>query len=358
MNYKDLRKKLKNLEKYPNCEIVPRSPLVHEGFLGTFNISFGEDLMLKEFGGYQFFNHDAVFSTIQKCIRHNDIYKDLKKYPDKYLGIFEMADIFGLICLQEKVNLKELQTKQVKSVINLLIDLGVDKGDIFPKYCGGGTVKELTKGKYTFDKKIPKDKISFDTFIDLGIPEENIKEDYTRDTFLALNFESGRIAWGYRCEIDIRIKPDTFLDVATTEHFMWDPVFNENNKIIGLKDITYTLALTVTGVERLYMAANNINDVREIPHIKKLYEYFGDKSLEIEYLRTTHQIYSDKEKYDFEISKHKKYIINRMIRHVNISEKNMRELLKLNSELQTWSPELKFGIEPTIKVIKKYHQSK
>lgn len=357
MEYQELRKKLKHLKKYPGCKLIPRCPLVNPGFPGTFNISFGEDPILKEFGKYQFFDHDAVFSTIQKVIRHNDILSGLKENPERYLGIFEMSDVFGLILLKQKANFKELSKKQAESVINLLTSLGIKKEDIFPKYCGGGKIEKLTDGKYKFDKEIPEDIFTLKALLDLGIPKENMRKDYTRDTLLALNLVSGNIAWGYRTEIEVKTGKNEFLDVATIELFMWDPVFNSKNEIIDLQDITYTLALTVTGVERLFMVANSIKDVREIPHIKRLYDRFEKKSIEVEYLRTLHAIYSDKKKYKFETGKHRRVIINRMIREVKMPEQKMRELLELNSNLQPWFPELKDGVKLTIKAILKYRKS-
>lgn len=356
MTYQDLRKKLKNFKKYPNCKSIERSPLVNPGFHGTFNMSFSEDFLLKEFGGYQYYDHDAVFSMIQKCIRHNDLFNELKRKPEEYLGIFEMSDVFGMIALEDTVDFKKLQFQQVKSIIDLLTDLGIDKKDIYPKYCGGGDVEKLTKGKYTFDKVIPEDNLTLDPLIELGIPEKNIKKDHTRNTFLALNLSSGSAPWGYRCEVEVKNNQNKLLDVATIELFLWDPVFNNQNKIVDLKDISYTAALTVTGVERLFTAANKLKDIREIEHIKKLYEASEGKSLGVEYLRTIHQIYSDQKKYDFEISRHKKYIVNKMIRYIEMSEDKIEKLLKLNADLQPWSPELQQGIKKTIEVIKEYRQ--
>ena len=264
-----------------------------------------------------------------------------------------MSDVFGLILLKQKFNFKELQKKQAESIIKLLVNLGIKKESIFPKYCGGGKVEKLTHGKYKFDFQIPEDKFTLNALLDLGIPKENIRKDYTRDTLLALNLASGNIAWGYRTEIEIKTDKNKFLDVATIELFMWDTILDYKNEIINLKDITYTLVLTVTGVERLFLAANGIKDIREIPHIKKLYDNFGKKSIEIEYLRTLHAIYSDKKKDNFEMGKHRRVIVNRMIREVKISEQKMRELLKLNSDLQPWFPELKNGIDLAISSILK-----
>ncbi len=349
MTYQEFREKIINLPKYPGCKTIERCPLVTPGFPGAFNMSFGEDPILKEFGKYQFFDHDAIFSTIQKVIRHNDVFDGVKTHPEKYLGVFEMADIFGLILLKEKIDFKDLQEKQVEATIKLLTSLGIKKENIYPKYCGGGSVEKLTAGKYNFKFKVPEDTITLKALLKNGIPSNNIKKDYTRDTLLALNLASGNIAWGYRTEIEIMID-GKLLDIATLEIFMWDPIIDDK-KIIGLKDITYTLALTVTGVERLYLATNNLSDVRDIEHIKKLYKLANEDSVQVEYLRTLHSIFSDQEKYGLKFGKHRQVYINRMAREINFSSEMIKRLLELNSKLQPWYPELEKGITPTIKFL-------
>ena len=64
MSYGELRKFLAGVEKYPGCKKYKRAPLVHEGFPGTFNLSFTEYDMFKEYGGYSEFSKDLIFSTI------------------------------------------------------------------------------------------------------------------------------------------------------------------------------------------------------------------------------------------------------------------------------------------------------
>lgn len=354
VTYEELREKIRSLKKYPGTKQIARCPLVTPGFPGAFNMSFGEDPILKEFGKYQFFDHNAAFATIQEVIRHNDLFDGVKNHPEKYLGIFEMSDIFGLIMLKEKVDLVHLQRQQVQATITLLTDIGVELKDVYPKYCGGGTVEKLTKGKYSFDYYIPEDISTRDLLMSAGIPEANIQKDHTRDTLLALNLASGSIGWGYRTEIEVRVGDGLLLDVATIELFLWDPILNESGDIIGLQDITYTLALTVTGVERLYILANSLTDVRSIDHIKRLYELNGTHDSGVEYLRVLHAILSDQEKFGFELGGHRRVYMNRMIRNITMTKEKTQELLKLNATLQPWYPELQDGIEATVRYIEEF----
>lgn len=353
MEYSDFRQKIIELERYEGCVKIDRCPLINPGFPGSFNMSFGEDAILKEYGRYQFFDHNYIFSTIQQVIRHNDLFDGVKTNPEKYLGIFEMADIYGLIMLKEKINLEELQIKQVEKTINLLTEIGIKKEDIFPKYCGGGSVRKLTNGKYAFDKIIPEDIVTLNALVSMGIPKENICKDYTRDTLLALHMASGNIAWGYRVEVEVKTKMG-LLDIATIELFLWDPVLNDKKEIVDIQDITYTLALTVTGVERLYVVASNLVDVRDIPHIKNLYDLVSSKNIGVEYLRALHAIISDQIKFNFELGKHRKVYMNRMAREINLSERNVLEILNKNAEYQIWHPELRDGIKTTFEYISDY----
>jgi len=348
--YKELREKLTNIEKYKDCKKIARCPLIHDGFPGTFNLSFVEYDLLKEFGKYQYFDHDFSFSTIQKVIRTNDIFNDMKIKPNKYLGVFEMTDVTGAIILKEKTDLKSLQQFQIKSMIELLTSQGIKKEDIFPKYCTGGKLSEITDGKYIFDFQVPEDKITLDTLLAEGIPLTNIKKDKSRDTFLSLNLYSGPMGWGYRIEFDITFGKET-LDVGTIEYLRYDPIFNGGNNcenIVGLKDITYTGAASVVGVERLYVLNQGLKDIREIPHIKNVYKVAGEKSEQVEYLRTIHAIFSDVQKYNLNIGKHRKQPINEMIDQLTYSPEKIRDILTANAESQYWYPELYDGMDLTI----------
>jgi hypothetical protein len=137
-NYQHLRETIKNWNKFPSCIPTPRSPIINKGYPGTFNLSFGEGPMMNEYGGYQSFDHDFCYSTIQVVIRPNDIFECLIGSPNRYLGVFEMADIHGQINLKEKINLAKVEREQTLSLVSLLNSLGIESSRIYPKYCAGG----------------------------------------------------------------------------------------------------------------------------------------------------------------------------------------------------------------------------
>jgi len=57
--------------------------------------------MHEAFGQYLDYDHDLVYSKIQPCIRHQDweIIKDDLENRYRYLSVFDMADVGGMIIL-------------------------------------------------------------------------------------------------------------------------------------------------------------------------------------------------------------------------------------------------------------------
>ena len=145
MRYRKLRELVRKYPKYKGCMEIERSPLITPGFPGTFNLSFTEGPWLEEYKEFIDFNHDYVFSTIQSCIRPNDFLL----FNWKYLGVFEMSDVKGSVNLSKNFNLREEYQKQIIALVRLLNDLGIKPERIYPSYNSGGTVKDLTNGKFT-----------------------------------------------------------------------------------------------------------------------------------------------------------------------------------------------------------------
>ncbi len=380
MTYEELRKFLKNTKKYPNCKKYPRAPLIHKGFPGTFNLSFTEYDMLKEFGGYSDFSHDLIFSTTQSCIRPQDILENIREGNDlwKYLGVFEMSDIGGQIVLSEKNDIEKVHAWQLNRLIEILVELGLKKENIYPSYQAGGKVSKITAGKYNFDFKIPEDKFTKELFIKEGIPWKNLIPDETRDTFLSLHINM-QTPWGYRNEINYNIgtkKNPKFLDIATLEYFLWYPTYSSKKKVAkninGLQDIILTVSVGGIGVERLYMAINGLKNIQEVDYLKKFYDLFKilypkltekQRIKSGEALRALHRIFSDKEIYKIEsLGRNRKLKVKLFIRIIienikEINQEKLKNLLELHSKVQPWHKELKKGIQPTIDRIKRYYQS-
>jgi hypothetical protein len=379
MNYEKLREFLANSEKYPKCKKYKRAPLIHDGFPGTFNLSFTEYDMLREFGGYHIFPKDQIFSAIQTCVRPQDIIDNINEGRDlwKYLGVFEMSDVAGIIVLSKKEDIKKVHGFQIRKLIETLEGLRFDKKKIFPSFQAGGKVSEITEGKYNFDFEIPEDSFTKEMFIELGIPKENIIPDKTRNTLLSLHLHRPT-PWGYRNEINYNIgtkENPKFLDIGTLEYFVWLPTYSSEEKISkninGLKPFDHIVSIGAFGVERLCMAINKLKNIYEVDYIKKFYDQFRKLYPSLteeqrikagEVIRALHRIFSDVSSLNIKVghqqNKKVKYFLQILLENLKeFNEKNLKILLEENSKAQLWHKNLLEGIKPTIERIKQYYFS-
>ena len=378
ISYKEIREKIQNFPKYKGCKYEDRSPLINEGFSWTFNLSFGEPYLLKEYDSYSNFTHDYVCSAIQSVIRPNDIFDKIVKGIElwKYLGVFEMSDISGMICFKEAHDYKEIQEFQISSLIHLLESFGLDKKKIYPTYSVGGPIFAISDGKYKFDFNVPEDSASKELFIKYGIPEKNLIKDSTRNSFLCLHLNR-KTPWGYRNEIHYNIsseeKPE-LLDIATFENLIWLPTFKpgipeEAQNINGITKFQHSLHLSVIGVERFAMIVNGLNKIQEIDYLRNYFEKvftvfseFDEKDVIIvgELIRVLHRIFSDLKYYQLKLNKRQRQYKNKMI--IALVDKlggkfdpaRVKPLLEIHAEVQPWHPELKEEIEDTLTEISRY----
>jgi hypothetical protein len=373
MLYQQLRERLENQEKYPGCVKRDRAPLIHPGFPGNFNLSFAELHWLNEYGRYVDFDHDFIFSTIMSCIRPNDFSLLQTRHSWKYLGVFEMADLGGIITSSERPDYKKLQRRRVTELIDFLKSCGLNPDNIYPVYCAGGTVEELTAGKYTFDFSIPEDRISKEAFLENGIPEENLIPDKSRDSFLALHVYGRTSPWGYRNEVNINLgdkeNPD-LLDIATLEYGMWRPIFKNTDEsraanVCYLKDSLCGFSISVVGLERLCMAINGFHCIRDVDYIAPVYDAYAfidgvQDELAVESLRALHRIYSDVQSCGCIIGRHQKRKIREFLQNIpsSLSQGRIKELLTIHSATQPWHTNTEQGIEPTIERITEYRAAR
>lgn len=359
ITYEQLRNKVKNWEKFPGCEKIPRSSLLNPGFPGRFNLSFAEDPWLKKFRRSTDFPEDYHFSTIQSCIRNEDIKNLTKENSFKYLGVFEMADLNGILAFKEKPNYKNLLNWQIQELLKFFNELGIENSQIFPSYCKGGNIKELSKDKYNFDFYVPEDSITSKTFLSNKIPKENLIPDETRNTFLSYRQISGKKnPWGFRNEIHINIGTKDnpiLLDVTTIEYILWEPILTEDKNVSGIKEINYGFQCAGIGLERLCMATNKLKRVQDVDYIKPFYDTMEKCTQERDYiagenLRALHRAISDI-KPNQQTGKSRRDLISQMIKKVPFNEQTIEKLLYTHTENQPWHENLEEGIKPTIERI-------
>jgi len=128
-------------------------------------------------------------------------------------------------------------------------------------------IRQLTEGKYDFDFYVPDDP-NLHYYKKAGVPEGNFLPAQNRDGFLALNVYGRPTPWGYRNEIFYKYK-GRLLDVGTFESLVFEPIFDENQQICGLKPYNYMLVVSAIGVERVLMVINGLSDVNQLEIISE-----------------------------------------------------------------------------------------
>lgn len=312
----ELRKLISETEKYPGTKQIPPASVCNKGFPGTFNLSFIESEWLKEFHSqYLEYDHDYIISKIQPCIRHQDweIIKSDTTNRFRYLGVFDMADIGGVINLVDNNQTEKAVSFSVQNLHKFLtqtIQLVPDRLRI--TYCIGGRIDHLTKGKYSIDKELPQD-VFIERWCDLGIKESQLIADDSRDTLLALNIFGNPTPWGYRNEILYEHK-GKMIDVATFEYLFYRPIFDEGDKIVDLKKWEHCFSVSAVGIERLLMVINGSTQITDCDHIKPIKDLVLEKAIKqdeektivlTEAARSIHRILSDCGSYE-KLSKHRK----------------------------------------------------
>ncbi len=332
-------------------------------------MSFIESEWLKEFHDqYLDYDHDYVVSKIQPCIRHQD-WEIIRNDPVnryRYLGVFEMADIGGVINLVDGSRTSEAALFSMGNFYKFLtetIKLSPDKLRI--TYCIGGSINHLTKGKYPLNKELPRD-ILVENWKRFGIKESQLLPDDTRDTLLSLNIFGLPTPWGYRNEI-LYEHQGKLLDIATFEYLYYRPVFNEV-KIVDLKKWEHCFVVSAVGVERLLMVVNDNVQITDCGHIKPVRDLIFEKAknqndeqgiIFTEAARTIHRIFADCGGYD-KLSKKRKEKTRSYFRSlfnsaeklgIEVSENFLAEVFSKNAELQPHYPELARSVNLAVKEI-------
>ncbi|MFH0853968.1 MAG: hypothetical protein V1891_00530 [bacterium] len=355
----NLRNKIFECANYPGMKILKNAPVCHKGFPNCFNLSFTEYEMINEFGNYLNYDKNLIFSKIQPCIRHNDWELIIKNNNEsyRYLSLFDMAGIGGCIALADS---KEEQNKiseySINTTIKFLIDLGFDIKKIKVTYFSKCLVSKATARKYNIRKFYPTD-----LWVNYWKKYYHLKKnqliiDQSRNTMLALNIFGLPTPWGYRNEILYEYK-NKLLDIATIEHLCFSPIFNKN-EIVGFNKNKNSMALSVAGVERLLMVINNLDNIWEVETISPIINFISKKAVNhnkshiliaTQAIRVLHRIFTDCESYSKLQSAHRKMYTRIYAKSFINSLKNLgikldliflTDLLKLNSELQPYYPEL------------------
>jgi hypothetical protein len=273
-----------------------------------------------------------------------------------------MGDLGGMKFVKGGASqMKELAAHSITSMVDLLVNrLGFDIKNFRISYHPGGTIRHITKDKYTFDKYIPSDPM-IEHWYSLGFSEANFIPEISRNTVLALNNFEFPSPWGYRNEIHY-IHNDQLLDIATIEQCYYRPIFGREREIINLTDWDHAFVAGAIGVERVLMVANGLDSVHELDHIQSLNDRIlsGSTNQDVfqaiclnETLRPIHAILCDTGTYS-DLSRNRKDKFRQLIRNVQVRCRNLgieltagflEDYFALNAKLQSYYPELTGNIE-------------
>lgn len=365
---KQLRKIIEDLPRAKGTKKFPNYSVVNDGFPGKFNLSFTEAEMLDEFDSYLNITHDLIYSKIQPCIRNIDFEKLVKDKNNKtHLALFDLADIHGQLILSSNEKIEEKLRFAIEHIWKFLTNVMKFSPDqIYISSFAGGTVHQITKGKYDFKKELPKEELALKIWKELGLLTNNNIITTNRETFLSLNLQRPT-PWGYRNEIFVKIN-GKLLDVATLEYLIFEPKFKDE-KIVDITPARFLLIVSGCGVERILMAKNKFRRIIECDHIFPIYKEvlrLGKKEDEhkslivTESLRAIHRVFTDCKGYS-NLSKTRKELIKKYLRalrnnlkYLEVPKEKIKSLLALNSKLQDYYPELKNGEKQTYEDILKY----
>lgn len=357
MKVSELRKIIEEYPKYEGTEKMRPSNLVNSGFPSCFNLSFGEGPMHEIFGQYLDYSKDLVFTTIQPCIRHEDWKTITEGNEDsfRYLNLFDMAGIGGMTILMDGSKVEEVAKFHMKAEIEFFKKVGLDISKLKILYFKGAPVEEATSGKYKIDKTFEEDPLH-KYWLELGIKEEQLVPDATRDTMLALNVFGLPTPWGYRYEI-LYDYNDHLWDIATVEYLNYRPTFDDEGNIKDIVPFNHCLGASVVGLERIATILQEKKNVWEVDSIYPLIEFLVNKSedgdeydavVAIQAFRAIHKIVSDGNLYKDLNTRRKEYIrkfyrefFNRIIDlGIEYDSNLIEELCDINSQLNPWYPEL------------------
>lgn len=377
LNVEGIRKYLNEFAKKQKLEILENSSTVSWLYPGQFAYCLNEEFIWDRYGTFINMPGELSFHKIQPVIRWDDFIEYFQKSKNNknkvHLGLFDMTTINGgHVVSKEKFD--EFSEKIIKGTINFLVEeLGLSKENLVITYFPGGKLSEMSKNrkgeqKYDFDFDFPQDEKSKKMFLDLGIKENQLKKVKSRDCFLIPNWACGEPApWGYRNEIHYKTK-EGLLDIATVERLCFKPII-KNDKISGVEEWDKVFIINGTGIERLSMLLNGHKDIYDVSNIKKLWDYIKKKNYKnsriiCESIRilnrliadTKGNMYDSRSKKSPKERKRKFNIIRANL--MNLDKKELKEMLEINSKINSWYPKLRSSINKTLENLGEYVESK
>lgn len=366
-----LRKYLNKNALKQGIEIIPKSSVVSWSYPGQFAYCLNEEFIWDKFGSL-IDCPEIHFHKIQPVIRWDDFIDYFNNKEDKYhLSSFNMATISGGHIIPLK-NASNFIAQSYSGILEFLTEtIGLDKSRLKVTYFSGSHLSKIGankegKNRFSFEYYFPEDKESKETLLNLGLKDDQVVPDNSRDCFLIPNWICGEVApWGYRNEINYRTDSG-LVDIATVERLIWRPIYN-NGKITGVEDWGKVFVINGSGLERLVMLANNLESVFEIESIKPLYDFLGSKKynspkLIIESARIAQRIIADTggdltDKRSPGTARDRKRKFNFLLKTLaGADNSDLRQIFTLNADLNPDYPELKGAVDLCLNEVENYRK--
>jgi len=355
-----------------NCALVglekiKRAPIINNVYEKTFNYSLEEPL-LRKYGSFTNITSSWSFFTIQPCIRISDF--SLVKKGDLYRSpFFNIAPIDFQLSIHSD-DLPNLHKRSIERLYSFLIKIGLNPKNLKVRYFSGGWINELDK-RVKIKKYFCEDEVTYKAFTDCGLSMQQFEPVKSSDTLL-FTFPKPIEFWvGYRYEVFYKLENGDLIEIATGEAVKDKRIVDREGNIIDIQPINGCIVPVVIGLERLLIAANNLNNIFECEHIMPIFNFINTKVKDIinaglltASLQCTHIIVTDGGhwnnlnpplKKDFSLFLK---VISNAMKNGLLSDKDIQSLLETNAELQFWIPELKNSVAQVLEEIRLYNIEK
>jgi hypothetical protein len=344
--------------KLGHLEKIKRAPIVNDVVERAFNYSL-EEPILRKYGSLVNITSPWSFFTIQPCIRMSD-FSRVKRGELYHSPYFNIAPVDFQLSTNPD-DLPSLHESSIKRLCFFLIDkIGLDPRNFIVRYFPGGYIDEIDK-RIRIKRYFEEDKITYKVFTECGLSPQQFEPVRNSDTLL-FTFPKPIEFWvGYRYEVLYKLENGNLIEIATGEAVKDKRIVDEEGNIIDIQPMNGCIVPVVVGIERLLIAANNLNNIFECEHVVPIFHFINEKvkntitaRVLTSSLQAVHIIVTDgghwnnlnpPRREDFSLFS--RAIFN-AIMGGSLSIQDLEFLLRKNAELQFWIPELRNSVEQAI----------
>jgi len=256
----DIRELAVESARSEGIEWLPGHPVINEVDPHTFNYSL-EAPVLDRYRSFCEIDHAWRFSSLQPCIRAADFRRWRKCRDRTHIAAFTIWAVDYHLRPRAE-DLAAIHRDSIRRLWTVLVEkLGLNPRRMEVLYFDGAQLSEALGLALEDDFYVEPDRVTRETFLDLGLPRRNLFGLSTPETFLA-QFPVPVDFWaGYRYEVMYRYgRSDCAVEVATGEALNFRRVV-VNGRMARIDRLNGSVAACVIGVERVLMARDGLEDI-------------------------------------------------------------------------------------------------